>query len=168
MGTFLHESQETHHGYTYKSKDPNKSRSHIDYILLSNNLISPSSSCKIIDSYEIDSDKNGIHLLTSPLPKPAPTWRFDSSLLKSLPFQSNLASDLNDFLHNELNIPMEDPMQDIKKLDMQCPSNTSFEFVYKIIDRVIKPLQKTFNIANRNREKQCITYLKKQKEKPQQ
>ena len=51
---------------------------------------------------------------------------------------------------------------------MQCPSNTSFEFVYKITDRVIKPLQKSFNIANRNREKQRITDLKKQKEKLQQ
>ena len=50
---------------------------------------------------------------------------------------------------------------------MQCPSNTSFEFVYKIIDVVIKPLQKSFNIANRNREKQRITDLKKQKEKLQ-
>ena len=62
---------------------------------------------------------------------------------------------------------MEDATPDIRKLDMQCPNNTSFEFVYKIIDVVIKPLQKSFNIANRNREKQRITDLKKQKEKLQ-
>ena len=56
---------------------------------------------------------------------------------------------------------MENTNPDIKNLDLQCPDTISFELIYKIIDIVIKPLQKTFDIASRNKEKQHISDLNK-------